>query len=298
MEYFVAESYKDFIYDITKAYKNDNCKLVVDAKRKCNRCNGTGIAISHVENGVPVPYINDNGVCYGCEGRGYEYKTIRLYTEKEHQANLRAAERREEKRKAKLEEYQAKLAAQADEKKAKWLEDEAFSEDGFTFCYIMPDSYARKNELKNAGFKYNANLGWHRPTADGFEEGVIRISANDVADFSAWGSGTYRASAKQFVKDAAKHMLPVSNSEWIGEEGEKVKDIVAEIISIYGYEGRWGYTSNITFKSGDNIIKWSTSTNIVYNVGDKVKIAGTVKAKEEYNNEKYTRLTRCRLTEI
>ena len=136
------------------------------------------------------------------------------------------AERREEERKAKLEEYQAKLAAQADEKKAKWLEDEAFSEDGFTFCYIMPDSYARKNELKNAGFKYNANLGWHRPTADDFEEGVICISANDVADFSAWGSGTYRASAKQFVKDAAKHMLPVSNSEWIGEEGEKVKDFL------------------------------------------------------------------------
>ena len=72
MEYFVAESYKNFIYDITKAYKNDNGKLVVDAKRKCNRCNGSGIAISHVENGVPVPYINDNGVCYGCEGRGYE----------------------------------------------------------------------------------------------------------------------------------------------------------------------------------------------------------------------------------
>ncbi len=161
----------------------------------------------------------------------------------------------------------------------------------------MPDSYARKGELKDAGFKYNPNLGWHRATADGFEEGVIRISVDEVADFSAWGSGTYRASAKQFVKDAARPMLPASNSEWIGEEGEKVKGITAEITGIYGYEGRWGYTNNITFKSGDNVIKWSTSTNVVYNIGDKVIIMGTVKGHEEYNGEKYTRLTRCRLTE-
>ena len=295
MEYFVAETYKNW-ERIGEPFEQKG-KLFTKVKNKCDRCT-KGVYVTRVENGQPVPHPAYGGVCLKCGGTGWLEKTVRLYTEKEHQANLRAAERREEERKAKLEEYQAKLAAQADEKRAQWLEDEAFSEDGFTFCYIMPDSYARKNELKNAGFKYNANLGWHRPTADGFEEGVICISANDVADFSAWGSGTYRASAKQFVKDAAKHMLPVSNSEWIGEEGEKVKDIVAEIISIYGYEGRWGYTSNITFKSGDNIIKWSTSTNIVYNVGDKVKIAGTVKAHEEYNNEKYTRLTRCRLTEI
>ena len=120
MEYFVAETYKNW-ERIGEPFEQKG-KLFTKVKNKCDRCT-KGVYVTRVENGQPIPHPAYGGVCLKCGGTGWLEKTVRLYTEKEYQANLRPAERREEERKAKLEEYQAKLAAQADEKKAQWLED-------------------------------------------------------------------------------------------------------------------------------------------------------------------------------
>ena len=82
MEYFTADSYKGW-KRLGEPY-DKNGKLYTKVKKVCDRCNGTGIAISHVENGVPIPYMPDNGVCYGCEGKGFFNKEVRLYTEAEY----------------------------------------------------------------------------------------------------------------------------------------------------------------------------------------------------------------------
>ena len=41
---------------------------------RCDRCGGTGLAISHVLNGEPIPYSPDRGMCYRCNGTGREPK--------------------------------------------------------------------------------------------------------------------------------------------------------------------------------------------------------------------------------
>ena len=93
MEYFVADIYKNFSYDINKTYKNDKGNLVVDAKEKCPKCGGSGIFAARVENGHIIPHPAYNGVCLKCDGNGIIYKTIRLYTEIEYNEMQKAKEK-------------------------------------------------------------------------------------------------------------------------------------------------------------------------------------------------------------
>ena len=133
----VAKSYEGYEYDETKAYEK-NGKMYVSARCKCDRCNGSGIAISHVCNGQPVPYVNDGGICYNCNGAGYFRKEIRLYTNKEFEqmekASIKAAEKREAAR-------EQKMKAEYANKRAKWLEENGFNENLTTFVYFPADSF-------------------------------------------------------------------------------------------------------------------------------------------------------------
>ena len=73
----------------------------------CDRCEGTGIYIVAIENGVPRASRVDHGICYKCHGTGKVEKPriIREYTP-EYEAKL--AERRAKKHEAKLVEAEAK----------------------------------------------------------------------------------------------------------------------------------------------------------------------------------------------
>ena len=64
---------------LVSQYKNGNIKI----KRRtiCSRCNNKqGIYIIGVCNGVPVPSIVNNGVCFKCNGAGYSWETEILRT--------------------------------------------------------------------------------------------------------------------------------------------------------------------------------------------------------------------------
>ena len=95
-EYYVADSYKNFEYDETKAYEKSG-KLYVDAKCKCDRCMN-GVFVCRVENNQPVPHPAYGGVCLKCGGTGFVKKSIRLYTAKEKASLDRQAIRRAEKK--------------------------------------------------------------------------------------------------------------------------------------------------------------------------------------------------------
>lgn len=292
MEYYVAESFKDYVYDITKAYKNDANKLVVDAKNKCNRCNGSGLAISHIKNGKPIPYLNDNGICYACEGKGFLFKTIRLYTEKEKAAAVRAKERAA---KRKVEE---KLA-NAEKKKQKWLEKECFTPDGITTVYVGSNSFDVKDQLKADGWKYSPMIGWRIAATDVEKygiENVVEISVTDLASFNLYGEGFWLSTAKTFVDQIRQSRKPQSVSDWIGTEKERIKNIPVIVKSIRDCETRFGWSNIITFLNGDNILTWFTSTEVKCAVGESYFLSATVKEHKEYKGEKQTIINRTKLT--
>lgn len=94
-------------------------------------------------------------------------------------------------------------------------------------------------------------------------------------------------------------------SQYIGEVGERITlEAVYEFSAWFTVRGFYGgeelvYIHN--FRAGDNKLIWKTSKglgNIEIEKGDKVTIKGTVKEHKEYNGEKQTALTRCRLEVI
>ena len=291
----VANSYVGYEYDETKAYEK-NGKMYVSARCKCDRCNGSGIAISHVCNGQPVPYVNDGGICYSCNGAGYFRKEIRLYTDKEFEqmekASIKAAEKREAAR-------EQKMKAEYANKRAKWLKENGFNENLTTFVYFPANSFEVKDNLKDAGFKFNSSLLWHAATIPtGYEESCIEVSFNEIGEFSAWGEGHFNPDVKKIIEDKIKKARPASKSQWIGEEKDKIVDLPVVLVSIHGFETRYGYSQVVKFLNGDNIITWFTAVDIKFEPGDNILLSGTIKKLDEYKGEAQTIMTRCKLKGI
>ena len=291
----VAKSYVGYEYDETKAYEK-NGKMYVSARCKCDRCNGSGIAISHVCNGQPVPYVNDGGICYSCNGAGYFRKEIRLYTDKEFEQMEKASAKAAEKREAAREQ---KMKAGYANKRAKWLEENGFNENLTTFVYFPADSFEVKDSLKDAGFKFNYSLLWHAamvPT--GYEESCIEVPFNEIGEFSAWGEGHFNPDVKRIIEDKIKKARPASKSQWIGEEKDRIVDLPVVLVSIHGFETRYGYSQVVKFLNGDNIITWFTAVDIKFEPGDNILLSGTIKKLDEYKGEAQTIMTRCKLKSL
>lgn len=291
-----AKSYSNYSYDITKAYKNSAGRLVVDAQCKCDRCI-KGIFPSRIENGKPIPFPVAQGVCFKCGGTGVLHKTIRLYTDEEFEKLEKANEKAKMKRLAAAEE---KRKAEFANKQATWLKRYNLTLDS-TFVYFPNDSYDKKEELKNAGFTYTPELMWHcERIPAGYEESVVRIPLSSIVSFSSWGEGHFLDNVKKIVSDSIKEARPLStNSHYIAESGDKIKDYLVTLVSIHCFEGRYGFSQVVTFKDmEENIIKWFTSVKIPYQVGDALLLSGTVKKCEEdkyENNAEVTILTRCKM---
>ena len=291
----VAKSYEGYEYDETKAYEK-NGKMYVSARCKCDRCNGSGIAISHVCNGQPVPYVNDGGICYSCNGAGYFRKEIRLYTDKEFEQMEKASAKAAEKREAAREQ---KMKAEYANKRAKWLEENGFNENLTTFVYFPTNSFEVKDNLKDAGFKFNRSLLWHAATIPtGYEESCIEVSFNEIGEFSAWGEGHFNPDVKRIIEDKIKKARPASKSQWIGEEKDRIVDLPVVLVSIHGFETRYGYSQVVKFLNGDNIITWFTAVDIKFEPGDNILLSGTIKKLDEYKGEAQTIMTRCRLKSL
>ena len=290
----VAKSYVGYEYDETKAYEK-NGKMYVSARCKCDRCT-KGVYVTRVENGQPIPHPAFGGVCLKCGGSGVITKEVRLYTDKEFEqmekASIKAAEKREAAR-------EQKMKAEYANKREKWLEENCFNKNLTTFVYFPADSFEVKDNLKDAGFKFNRSLLWHIANIpEGYEDKVVEITLDQVAEIGAWGEGCYRPNARTFVDDMLKNCRPIeeSTSEWLFEEKERFYDYAVVLKSVRGMETRFGWTTLIKFEDDHgNILDWWTNTDVKAEVGDRILLTGTVKSHNEYKGIKSTTVTRCRL---
>lgn len=293
----VANSYVGYEYDETKAYEK-NGKMYVSARCKCDRCT-KGVYVTRVENGQPVPHPAYGGVCLKCGGSGEIVKEIRLYTDKEFESMERANAKANEKKAA---ERERKMKAEYADKRAKWLEENCFNENLTTFVYFPADSFEVKDSLKDAGFRFSKNLLWHIANIpEGYEDKVVEITLDQVAEIGAWGEGFYRPDARAFVDDMLKNCRPVeeSTSEWLFEEKERFYDYAVILKSVRGMETRYGYTQLVKFEDANgNILQWWTAVEIKAEVGDQVLLTGSVKAHDEYKGVKSTTVTRCKIKAV
>ncbi len=96
-------------------------------------------------------------------------------------------------------------------------------------------------------------------------------------------------------------------SQYIGSIGDRIKNVPVTFIFVRFFDGFYGTTSIMKFKDDNgNVIIWKTNSSpeildkngneIVINEGTRLYITGTIKEHNEYNDEKQTILTRCKLT--
>lgn len=289
MEWFVADSYEGF--ELVGAPYEKSGKMYSKARQNCDRC-VKGVYACRVENNQIVPHPAYGGVCLKCGGSGFITKEIRLYTEKEKAAATRSKERAAER---KAEER----LANAERKKAEWLEKECFTPDGVITVYVGSNSFDIKDQLKADGWKYSSILGWRIAEADAEkygEENIEKISVENLAAFNIYGEGCWLSTAKNFVDQIRNNRKPQSVSEWVGLEKDKIKNVPVVVKSIRGCETRFGWTHIITFLNGDNVIIWFTATDIKYAVGESCYMSATIKEHKEYKGEKQTVVTRAKLT--
>ena len=293
----VAKSYEGYEYDETKAYEK-NGKMYVSARCKCDRCT-KGVYVTRVENGQLIPHPAFGGVCLKCGGSGFITKEVRLYTDKEFEQMEKASIKATEKREAAREQ---KMKAEYANKREKWLEENCFNENLTTFVYFPADSFEVKDSLKDAGFHFSKNLLWHIANIpEGYEDKVVKIALNQVAEIGAWGEGFYRPGARTFVDGILKNCRPIeeSTSEWLFEEKERFYDYAVVLKSVRGMETRFGWTQLVKFEDANgNILQWWTAVEIKAEVGDQVLLTGTVKAHDEYKGVKSTTVTRCKIKAV
>lgn len=278
-----------------------NGKLYTKVKDKCPRCSGLGIIVARVENDRLIPIPVDQGICYQCKGAKYITKKVRLYTLKEYNQMEASKEKTFQK---KEEERKAKMLAEYNNKRKKWLEDNGFNENEITYVYFPSDSYEIKEKLKELGFRFNYTLLWHiAEVPEGYEDKVVEISLRDIAEVSAWGDAHYIEGAKDKVVGIMKaaRPQPTHTSEWIGEVKDKFTDLAVTLVKVHGFTSKFGYSQIVVFETetGD-LVKWFTAVNIPFESGDKLLLSGTIKelTEDKYeDNAHVTLVTRCKMQE-
>jgi hypothetical protein len=190
------------------------------------------------------------------------------------------------------------MEKRAEQKRLKWLEKNGFSiEKEQTYVYVGTDSYERKDELKEAGWKYHPEVGWHNAelNIEVPEENIFILPLAEAVEFYAWGDGCWRLSVRDIIKEARERAYPQTASEWLGEKGDMIRDLPVVLVSKRQYASYYGLSNILTFKYGENTVVWFTSVPVSVNEGEQCSISGRIKELKTYRNDKQTVLTRCKI---
>ena len=185
--------------------------------------------------------------------------------------------------------------------KEEWLSKNGFNKEETTFIYFPDDSFDVKEDLKDAGFQFSKDLLWHMGNIpDGYENKVVEVPFSQLGEIAAWGTGTFRSDCRSIIDTIVKKYRPKVeyNSHWIGSEGDRLSNIPAKILSIREILTKYGFTQVVKFIDNEgNLYNWWTKSRLNFDKDDLVYLTGTVKKFDEYDGDKITTLTRCRLKE-
>lgn len=180
--------------------------------------------------------------------------------------------------------------------KEMWLEKNGFSADGFTYVIFGDDTYSIKEWLKEQGCKFHPWLKWHSPTPLDVPVGYGSICFS-FDELCIWdekeGSAYFTEKAKDLIDRRVKEAEGPSLSEYVGEVGERLRNLTVVFKSMRGFAGRYGWTNIYTFQHGDDVLVWFTAKDLDLEKGQVVDLTGTVKCHEEFREVKTTQLSRC-----
>lgn len=223
---------------------------------KCPKCNGTGF--------IECYGHVQGGKCFECGGTGRKAQAWKVYTP-EYQAKLDA----------KNAVRQAKVGAEKAVKEAKTLADN------------LQDNAVRAAYDIAIGHRYNSFI------SDIIEKmSKYPLSINQKKAF-----------IDAVAKKQAEQVQSVESAH-VGSAGEKIQ-LEVEVIKAISFETVYGtQTIYIMRDNAGNTLTWKTNTYPfqIWTEGSgypvivtKCTLRGTIKEHDEYNGEKQTALTRCKV---
>ena len=167
-------------------------------------------------------------------------------------------------------------------------------------CYQCGGSGKEHGKWKEYTPEYEAKLNARRKAkAEQYE----REHAEEIA--KAEQERKSKEEADRIAREAEEKRIQEqkSISQHIGSIGDKIefdavleKSAWFEIPSFRGFGTDTMHIYTFRNESGDAII-WKTSKGLGIENGEKVHVKGTIKEHSEYDNEKQTVLTRCKVTQ-
>lgn len=249
----------------------------------CPKCGGSGY--------LPGYEFIDGARCWKCRATGYHPHRWLVHTP-EYAAKLEA-------------KRVAKARAKNLTERADFLEREGFGPDGKTFV-VVGKTFDIKDELKEAGAKFNYVLNWHFPVKP---EAYTTVELTVEECF--WENDLAALHWNDDLQELIKERTPrePSGSEYLGEVGKRLT-VNVTLKKSFSFENTFGYQTSTTyihsFEDGvGNVIIWKTANSLTeYEYGPgtytphalvSCDLTGTVKEHSEYRGVKQTILTRCKL---
>lgn len=279
MEWKVAPSYEK--WDIININEETHKATI---KTKCWKCGGSG----------QYAWF---GVCFACGGFGYEQKEVKAYTVEEYIKYIAAQAKVKEKKQETEKIRQQNLINNSEKNKKELLVKWGYDpENPLIWLIGGGDTYTIKNQLKEQGCKFSQQLGWYSCKQLDLPIGYSMVSIN-FNDVFTWFPMTKRFEIKENAKEIADAALstlyPKSNSEYIGNLKERIRDLEVVLTSIRDIDNRYGTSTIYTFKYNENVLVWITSSCKDIQIGEHVLLTGTIKEYKEYKGTKQTILSRC-----
>ena len=185
--------------------------------------------------------------------------------------------------------------------KSEWFEVNGFSEYGVTYL-VLGNSYPIKDELKENGFKFSPLLRWHGGNRDYELPETCEYYELHYEDIFVWDEKSHIPFMKEGARDKIELIFnPIveSNSQFVGEIGERLRGIPMSVRNITGFDSAYGYKWVYTFEDeNENVYSWFTTSQQPIAVGMECLVTGTIKAHVEYKKVFTTQLTRCSIKKL
>jgi hypothetical protein len=164
---------------------------------------------------------------------------------------------------------------------------------------VLGNSYPIKDELKDNGFKFSPLLRWHSENCNYELPQICFYKALNFYEFFTWDAESNSPFLREGAREAIDRIFnppEESNSTYVGEIGERLRDVPVVVRGIGGFDSAYGYKWVYTFEDEEgNRYTWFTTSQQAVSVGTKLTMTGTIKAHVEYKGAETTQLTRCSL---
>jgi hypothetical protein len=136
---------------------------------------------------------------------------------------------------------------------------------------------------------------WHNVEADSiYDSNVKLLIESGYVDNKRIGLITSCIVVKQKREEQAKRIAGLT-SEYVGNVGDKIELNNCEIKRISSYDTDFGMVIIYKITNNGNTFIWKTSKDLELEDNKTYNIKGTIKAHNEFRDEKQTELTRCKI---